>query len=288
MNILNPYVSVAGGWFKGNTHLHPLESGESLQDALNHYWYDGYDFLAASDHNAVTDVSQFVPPGKLAIPGEECSRHVVGVGLKQTIPRQESDTRQENIDRINDQGGLAIVAHPEWSGMTRQELAQLRGMIGIEVFNGLCSISGRGFSTNHWDYLMTAHQRPYWGFASDDAHKVLRCLGMGWIMVRAPQLSREGVLGAIRAGNFYATQGPRFEHIRLEGQDLIVHTSSIVLVQFRGRNFGILAQEDGAHVKQARYTITGEELYVRVEIRDGAGRHAWTNPLWVGEVHQAK
>ena len=288
MNIVNPYASVAGLWFKGNTHLHPLESGEPLQDALDHYWYDGYDFLAVSDHNVVTDVSQFVPPGKLAIPAEECSRHIVGVGLREAIPRQEDDTYQDNINKINAQEGLAIVAHPEWSGMTRQGLAELYGMIGIEVFNGLCSISGRGLSTNHWDYLMTAHERPYWGFAVDDAHKILRCLGMGWIMVRARELSREAIMDAITQGNFYATQAPRFESIRLNGPELIVHTSSVVLVQFRGPNFRVLAQEDGAHVKQARYTITGEELYVRVEIQDGGGRRAWTNPLWVGGASPTK
>jgi hypothetical protein len=282
MDIANPYASTTGYWFKGNTHLHPVESGESLQDALNHYWYDGYDFLAVSDHNVVTDVSPFLPPGKLAIPAEECSRHVVGVGLKEAVPRQEGDTHQDNIDRINAQGGLAIVAHPEWSGLTRQELADLQGMIGIEVFNGLCSISGRGVATNHWDHLMTAHRRSYWGFAVDDAHRILRCLGMGWIMVRARELTREAIMGAIEEGNFYATQGPRFESIHLEDSTLTVHTSSVVLVQFRDRNFRVLSAEEGAHVKQARYTITGEELYVRVEIRDGSGRHGWTNPLWVG------
>ena len=64
-----------------------------------------------------------------------------------------------------------------------------------------------------------------------------------------PLESGESLPDAIREGNFYATQGPRFERIRLEDRELIVHTSSVGLVQFRGRNFGVLAQEDGAHVK---------------------------------------
>jgi predicted metal-dependent phosphoesterase TrpH len=64
--------------------------------------------------------------------------HVVAVGITEPIePRQP---RQVVIDAINAQGGVAILAHPNW-GKTfchwqQDDLASLHGYAGIEVFNG--------------------------------------------------------------------------------------------------------------------------------------------------------
>jgi len=53
----NP-LAAPGNWFKGNLHMHTTESdGEfTPQQAVDAYHEQGYDFLAITDHDTVTDV----------------------------------------------------------------------------------------------------------------------------------------------------------------------------------------------------------------------------------------
>jgi hypothetical protein len=249
---------------------------------------------------------------------DRCEYHVVGLGITSTIPRQR--TGQGAVDAVRAQGGLALLCHPLWSDMRQEEMDAIRGCVAVEIWNGVCErLLGRGNSVFYWDSYLSRFDpqpltpedppRPLWGVAVDDAHRYPEDIGSGWVWVQLaaddphPPLSHrerekgegkgrhqpvgaEVVLAALRRGSFYSSQGPRIETVLLEGNRLVLYTSSAVAVRFVGSGGRMRSQVTGAHVKSAEYDIVGDERYVRVEVEDRGGRVAWSNPIWVAALEE--
>jgi hypothetical protein len=171
----------------------------------------------------------------------------------------------------------------------------LQGAIGVEVYNNLCELErSRGYSEVHWDDLLLRGKR-VWGLAVDDCHWRTLDAGGGWIMVRAPELTAAAILAAIRAGDFYATQGPEVRSFGLEQGSTLsllpggagrvrLECSPCRRVTFcadRWLGHVVEASEQGEEpLTSASYTLSGKETYVRAVLVDYAGRRAWTQPVF--------
>ena len=113
--LVHPY-HVSGRWLRGNLHAHTKNSDGkfSLEELVRNYEALGYDFLVITDHNKITAV-EGIETDMLLLRGCEISTdkgHITAVNLKEPIePNQPS---QKVIDTINAQGGVAILAHPNW------------------------------------------------------------------------------------------------------------------------------------------------------------------------------
>ncbi len=175
MGVANPFVT-AGQWFKGNLHTHTTESDGACSPAENIRWHEqhGYDFVSITDHNRITDPAQFCDSRILTLLGTELSlgvtkgggpSHLVACGLPADFqaPPPDSLTPQEGIDLVSSHGAASLVAHPHWSGMTMEELGELTGYAGIEVYNTGCDRENRtGLAEPYWDDLLR-RGRPVWG-----------------------------------------------------------------------------------------------------------------------------
>ena len=105
---------------KMDSHIHSEYSPDSfakIDDILNRARMRNIDIIAISDHNTVDGTVEVMKKTRntdiLAIPSIEISSshgHILGFGCEEMIPRDLSP--QETIDKIHDQGGLAIVPHP--------------------------------------------------------------------------------------------------------------------------------------------------------------------------------
>ena len=105
---------------KMDSHIHSEYSPDSfakIDDILNRARMRNIDIIAISDHNTVDGTVEVMKKTRntdiLAIPSIEISSshgHILGFGCEEMIPRDLSS--QETIDKIHDQGGLAIVPHP--------------------------------------------------------------------------------------------------------------------------------------------------------------------------------
>jgi len=303
--MLNPYHP-EGLWLKVNLHLHTNRSDGQWPpaEAVAAYRLDGYHAVAVTDHDRLFGPDDLPEPGLLLIPAQEvhlqedhlegCSYHILALGISREIPRQPS--AQEAVDAVRAQGGLAVLCHPLWSDMRQEEMDAVTGCFAVEIWNGVCERTlNRGNSVFYWDshlsrfdprpLLPEGPPQPLWAVAVDDAHRYPEDVGKGWVWVQVPREHHpptvEDVLEALRSGAFYSTQGPRLETILLEGDRLVVYTSSAVSVRFVGSGGRVRERVSGEHLKSAEYRITGEERYVRVEVEDRAGRRAWSNPIWV-------
>ena len=190
----NPFL-VPGRWYRGNLHMHSTNSdgAKSPADAVAWYRDAGYDFVALSDHHVVSDTTAFAQPGFVTIPGVEMHGpdpytgeryHILATGVSGFERSSESWGPQEAIDRVNAGGGIAVMAHPYWLGQSANDMLEIEGFVGMEVFNSVTDVTrAKGFSGVTWDeYLLQAGLT--WGFATDDSHWKHGAQGRGWVMVR--------------------------------------------------------------------------------------------------------
>ncbi len=164
----------------------------------------GLDAIAITDHDAI-DASlaavEVAPEyGLIGIPGIEISSaagHILGLGVTELIPAGLS--YGETLDRIREQGGIAIIPHPfqpSRSGVapnvTRDDLAAADA---IEVYNSRL-LTGRA----NRKALAFATERDLPMTAGSDAH-ISEMVGQAVTLVDAePSDGSSAILEAIAAG----------------------------------------------------------------------------------------
>jgi hypothetical protein len=299
-------------WYKGNTHTHTLNSdGDSTPDDVVRWYRDHrYHFLVLSDHNFLTSVGGLSAvhgaDGKfLLIPGEEVTDrfgekplHVNGLNLRTLVEPQGgssvTETLQRNVDAVRRVDGVPHINHPNFGwAISPAELEAVHGYRLFEIFNGHPDVNNLGGaddpSLEHmWDRLLSAGKVVY-GIAVDDAHHFKRPgdpdasgPGRGWVVVRASTLTADAILGAMEAGQFYASTGVELEDVLASAGELRVRVKARGRtkhrVQFIGEG-GRVLQEGGG--PDAAYRFMGSERYVRARIVDSNGRMAWVQPVFV-------
>jgi hypothetical protein len=282
----------SGKWFKGNVHMHTTRSDGRLTvtEAAEFYAGRGYDFICITDHRVAFVADEF--DGQLplvVLDGIELDNqrdeaslyHVVCIGDVRGITDEMAFG--EALQRARSQGCLLIWAHPHWSDNTVAEGVGQR-LDGVEVYN--CSshfAHGKGNGAFHWDAVLR-QGHDMLGFATDDSHFIEQAPfeGGGWIVVNAPQLSREAIMASIRRGNFYSSNGPEFKSLRIEqGNRVVFQTSSIAHARLVGpreenKYKGLRGRDEMGEIS---FRIPDHWPSARLEIADDAGKIAWSNPL---------
>jgi hypothetical protein len=286
MKIRNPYRNFPQ-WFRGNTHTHStLSDGEwPLDKVVGFYRGRGYAFLAMTDHDVFTDLSAFATSDFVGISSDEVTvrgrEHIVGLNLKGAVTPFSND-HQQTIGDIGAQGGLAVLAHPNWSWLAETRALGWHGYHAVEILNVVCNyLEYNGFALEWWDALLRRGHR-VWGVAADDAHRIPYQAAKAWIMVNAETLTADGITANIRAGNFYASTGPRFEGFEVVGQTIKVSCSPAVEIRFvNGAPNNPALRLRGDALTQAEYTPRAGEPYVRVEVVDAEMQTAWSQPFFL-------
>lgn len=279
-------------WYKGNTHIHSTVSdgGKTFAELARMYSGAGYDFLCRADHWVASDARADAEEYPLLwldgieIDGQDrtgSGYHVVCLGAFKGLDREMGLVA--TLDAARAQGGLLVLAHPHWMGNSLED-ALRHGFHGVEIYNHLCRwINGRGDGAVHWSAMLERSPDAL-AFAVDDAHIRPDHPGWdgGWIAVNAPELSREAVLAAIRAGNYYSTCGPEFCAIERRGSSVTVRTSPVRFVRLVGPgSSGIrIGSSDGEDLTETALEVPAGWAYAYVELEDASGRRAWTNTLF--------
>ena len=301
MSYSNPFT-LPGQWYRGNLHTHTTASDGALtvDERCAAYRAAGYDFLAITDHQAVHDVSACSSADFLAISGSELHPvnprtgelyHFVALDVHRHI--DASLPAQQVLDAIHAQGGLAILGHPYWCGLSLLDILPLTGCFAVEVYNDVAMNIGKAFSESTWDEMLD-NIGAVLAVAVDDCHGSEYDCFHGWIMLKAVELSLEAVKDALRTGAFYATTGPHFTDLAIaevavtaadgtpaRARELTVTCSPVDSIVVKGQRYhGWRAQAaDGESLTSATYRIPAEMNYLRVEITDARGKRAWSNPV---------
>ncbi len=283
------YIDIHGEVrYKLGLHIHTTRSDGAVspERAAELYRAAGFDAIAITDHWKYYNGGNL--GGLKILSGEEFNlgagnteidvMHIVGVGMNQDPECRPDMSRQEVVDRINQVGGIAVLAHPCWSLNRPEEAICLRGLAAAEIYNTVSDAheSFRPYSGYFADLLANGGMTlPL--VASDDAHYYDGSdETRSFIMVRAESIGTEDLLKAVRQGNFYASQGPELL-VRRDGRRIIVDCSpadKVVFISNLAWKMGRVIREKGTvHVE---YTVDEREKWVRVEIQSGSD-FAWSN-----------
>lgn len=270
-------------WYKGNLHAHTTNSEDgksSPQQLCDWYSAHGYGFLAFTDHDHITTEKDVPSPnGLLLIAGEEVSgNHLVALKVRELIDKRLPI--QEKIDRVRNQGGVCIAAHPNWQHdhWPLQLLESSVGYFAIEIFNThITALEGSAYALNKWDQLLTQGRR-VWGVASDDVHDISTGrVGRGRVVVQAPELSIPAIFKALAQGDFYASTGVSLESFSMKNHTVEVVARDVKEIVFIGAQGKTLKRVEAS---AAKYEARGDEIYVRAECHGPQGA-AFTQPMFV-------
>lgn len=291
----NPFRE-AGTFLKGNLHTHTTNSDGRLspQETVDMYRRAGYDFLALTDHNALTSTRELDTEGLVMLNGMELHQgrgelrqvhHIVAIGMQTAIEVPPTDSLQEALTHIAPRCRFAFIAHPYWTSLTLRDILGMAGQIGIEVFNYTCHCGiGRGDSSVYWDQLLARGEQRL-GFAVDDAHMHYPDAIGGWIMLKARSATPDAIISAIISGEFYSSSGPTIEDVQVEKDRVVVRCSPCQAVNVIcpapgcGTSTHRLGADGGPYTEVALGIDPGWTP-IRIECIDLQGRKAWTNPFW--------
>ena len=108
---------------------------------------------------------------------------------------------------------------------------------------------------------------------------IIKVVGLrGWIMVKAPALTKTDILENIRSGNFYATTGVILNDYRVTEKYITIDSQNGESIVFTGKNGSVLKTVKG---NKAEYQIKGDEYYIRAKITNSSGKMAWTQPIFI-------
>ncbi len=302
--------STPGRFWRGNLHAHSNLSDGALNpvDVVEAYKRAGYDFLQVSDHFLgrfdwpIADTRKLRSDDFTTLIGAEVHAmgtsageywHIVATGLPFDFPRAEPDeTGRELAQRAREAGAFVTIAHPSWSQLTIEDGRSLDAAHAVEVYNHSCAIlTDRGLGFYLLDQLCNENRR-LTAVAGDDAHfhhGDLDAFG-GYVMVKSESLEPELLLGALKAGEFYSSQGPRIHNVEFTSNEVRVECSPVHTVALvTGASLAVSRVGRGltqatiefAEVAKWAWRDLPPAKWFRIVVIDGPRRRAWTNPIWV-------
>lgn len=155
--------------------------------------------VAITDHNRTEgseEAQQLARDvGLLVLPGMELSArrgHILVYGLQEPVPPRLPAA--EAVDRVHEQGGLAVAAHPYrfWSGVGEAVVREAR-------FHGIEGLNARTIQRDNQRAERLAKDLRLPMTAGSDAHR-LEDVGRGLLVLPDGYETEDDLLGAIRRG----------------------------------------------------------------------------------------
>jgi len=185
-------------------HLHTVHSSDScisVDEAIRRCRAARLDGFAVTDHDTLSGIPEAVERrGDLVVvPGVEVSAHgahILALGVSKPVP--PGLPIAETVERIREQGALAIIAHPYSTFKTwvnRREL-EGAGLDAVEVANSAQFPYGWMLKRN----VALAERLGLPQTGGSDAH-IPEAVGRAYTVIEADSRDAKGVLHAIRGGH---------------------------------------------------------------------------------------
>lgn len=300
-----PGFESPGRFWRGNLHGHSNLSDGCLtpEEVCRRYAAEGYDFTCVTDHligrygYPITDTVPFRRNDFTTIIGAELHSgamsngelwHILAVGLPPDFtpphapgfgPVEGMESGASLAARARDAGAFVAIAHPQWSGLTLEDALGIEAAHAVEIYNhgcGHCVARGDGAAIAD---LMLTRGRDVTLIATDDSHFTEPDHFGGWVMVRAPENTPEALLAALKAGQFYSSQGPEIHRAELTPNGVEVECSAVARVIVQGPGSAAVPVH-GESLTRATIPLDRFRAgdWLRVTVMDRVGKCAWTNP----------
>ena len=313
-------LSPNGNFYKANLHCHcTVSDGQwTSWQVKEEYQKQGYSIIAFTDHmdyrrHTTLDDDSFLTIGafeaNIDAPAEQYpdwnTRPVYHLNFYDTrpegrdcakVPMPEQVYTIENVNAYikarKDEGFLCCYNHPWWSVQTYEDYAPLENLDFFEIYNYGCEVEGmNGYAPQAYDELLRTGHRVHC-CATDDNHD-RSPLGDprndsfgGFTMIQAESLTYDAVIKALVEGRTYASMGPLIHGLWLEGNRLTIQCDPVERIGLitQGRDGQWAFANPGESLTEASFELTGDEGYVRLQLRDAGGLYANTNAYFVKEL----
>jgi predicted metal-dependent phosphoesterase TrpH len=202
---------------KADLHVHSKYSADSIIEPKEIVFFSkkrGLNAVAVTDHDNVEGARKIAKETDfLIIPGTEISSlggHIIGLNVQEVIPRGLS--ADETVDRIHQQGGIAIGCHP---------FALFKGSVGKHIndkFDAVETINSSSFpfksASKKADLLATQYGLAK--VAGTDAH-IGEAIGCAYTLIDA-EPNVDAVLKSIIAGHCQPLGGAIPFSVRIRNQ----------------------------------------------------------------------
>ena len=217
----------------------------TAEEVVGAYKRAGYDFLQLSDHFLdrygwpIRDTRRLRSNNFTTLCGAEVHAmgtsagemwHILATGLPLDFPPASPEESGPRLaTRAREAGAFVAIAHPAWSQLTIEEGRVLAAAHAVEIYNhGSAVETDRGDGFYLLDQLCNEDRR-LTAIATDDAHfrhGDYDAFG-GFVMVKSESLEPDGILNALKMGEFYSSQGPRLHNIEVSRSEVRVECRGI-------------------------------------------------------------
>ena len=301
-----------GNLYKLNLHSHSTISDGSFtpSELKQLYIEQGYSAVAFTDHNVCVPHNELTDDRFVALTGIEAAfsgtdetgyvRKMVHINAISRDAEQEFaiapmprdyEKINDTVAQLRDKNCIVTVNHPVFSDMSTEDLLRIQGMDCVEVYNAI-GVMFNNYSDDSafYEYFLRAGGRAL-PVAADDCHMhfpdntpFLEYF-QGFTVVKAPKLSYDSLIRGIDAGAMYASTGPMFHNLWLDGDVLHVECSPVCSVFVHGKylSYKAVEAERTDCLTHSEIDISGLRAispYIWVQLRDTQGRKAWAKPYW--------
>lgn len=334
------------GWYRGDLHMHSGHSDGSCSSksgdkrvpcplflTLDAAADRGLDFVAVTEHNTNSHVRELTAlqpyfDKTLLIPGMEMTTfqgHANAFNLREPVDFRVSSTQVPNwnalLKQANDKGALVSINHPRvptgeacmGCGWSPDPPADMSLVQAVEVVNGYdveSAMAGLPF----WHEQLQKGLR-LTAIGGSDTHDLTSKnvfpppgrIGVPTTVVYARELSIDGIVEGIRAGNvFLDTAGTRDRKLELTatykqatvtmGGELSVParqsaTFTVHVEQMAGGTIEVIRDgaviqrspiKEASHAWPFKETADGKRHWIRIDVRDAEGKLALIgNPIYM-------
>ena len=302
----------SGSLYKVNLHTHSTVSDGKFtpQQLKEIYQAHGYHAVAFTDHRKCVPHTDLTDENFVALTGMEVDFNqvdenggqvkVVHMNALASDPEKtgEAESMPLDYDLINKtvadlkkDGFFVTLNHPVWSNMCNADIAQIQGFDAMEICNSI-ALMFNNFSDDSalYEYFLRSGGKAV-PVAADDCHRKYADgtpfaeYGKSFVMVKAEKLTYDAIFRAVTAGACYASTGPQFENIWLEGDTLHIECSPVfgVYVHSKYLNKKVQLVEKTDCITHATFDISHireASPYFWVQLRTAEGRKAWAMPYW--------
>lgn len=195
------------------------------------------------------------------------------------------DSINEMVKRLNDNGFLVSLNHPNWSLNDMNDYLNIKGLWGLEILNYATErATGAEYCPYIYDHMVRAGDYNLFCVMGDDNHNPDGSLEEsfgGSTFIGAPSLEYGVVMEALEKGNFYCASGkkpPKIDSLYVEDNVLKIDCSPAtdIIVTGLGRSY-CHQPTGGEEITHAEFKLEPKDIMFRVTVRDKYGNNAHTH-----------
>lgn len=191
----------------------------------------------------------------------------------------------ETIKRLNENGFLVALNHPNWSLNDMDDYLNIEGLWSLEILNYATErLTGAEYCPYIYDHMVRKGNFNLFCNMGDDNHNRGGSLGHsfgGSTIIGAKELKYDQIMAALEKGEFYCASGknpPKINALYVEDNIIKVDCSPAtdVFVTGLGRSFRPYHSEE-EEFTHAEFRLDPADIMFRVTVRDKYGNNAHTH-----------